>query len=142
MKVRARYNTGEDLKDYEIKSLRKEEFGRFGASVFSIYGEIENGKEYLVMGMIMFESYLGYLIDDNGFISTCPCYLFEIVDNKITPNWHFRLVGKEEETYPFVQAIWSYYELCFDKRAYESLIIEKTEESHQIYFKRKFEMSS
>ena len=140
MKVRCIYNTGEVLRAYENKPLNKDEFGRFGVSGNSEFNEITIGTEYLVMGLIIFETYQAYLIDDNGFISACPCQLFEVVDSKVNSNWHFRLIEKDEDIYPFVQVVCGYYELCFDKKAYENLIVEKDEESQRIYFRRKIEL--
>jgi hypothetical protein len=140
MRIKCIYNTGEDLRPYENKSLRKEELGRFGATGYTKYGELDIGKEYLVMGMIMFESYLAYLIDDNHIISICPCQLFEVLDTRIPPSWHFRLIERDEDLYPYIQAIWGYRELCFDKKTYENLIIEQTEETIELYFKRKKEL--
>ena len=92
------------------------------------------------MGLIFFETYQAYLIDDKGFISACPCQLFEVIDSKVNSNWHFRLIEKDEDIYPFVQAICGYYELCYDKKAYENIIVEKDEESQRIYFRRKIEL--
>jgi hypothetical protein len=137
MKVRCIKNEGNDLRSYEYEPIfGKEVFGRFGASGFTQY-EIEIGKEYIVMGIIIFQTYQAYLIDDSGFISTCPCQLFEILDDKIDTNWHFRLIDKDEDIYPFIQAIFGYTELCSDKKAYESLIVEKEEYAEQVYFKQK-----
>ena len=65
--------------------------------------------------------------------------MFEAIDHSVNADWHFRLVEKEEVIYPFVQAIIGYYELCFDKKAYENLIVEKGEEAQRIYFRRKME---
>ena len=142
MKVRCVYNTGESLRSYENKTLQKAELGRFGATGYSEYNELDIGKEYLVMGVIIFETYQAYLIDDSGFISACPCQLFEIVDNKMNSNWHFRLIEKNEDIYPFVQAIMGYPELCSDVKAYENLIVEKEEEAERIYFRRKIELEN
>lgn len=140
MKVRCINNTGESLRPFEYNPIiSKEILGRFGVTGHTIYGGLTLGTEYLVMGLITFESYLGYLIDDNGLIFVCPCQLFEVIDDKICLNWHFRLVEKEEEIYPFVQAIFGYQELCLDRKSYENLIIEKEEEATRIYFKRKIE---
>ena len=50
MKVRCIYNTGEALRPYENKPLKKDEFGRFGVTGCAKYG-LEIGKEYLVMGI-------------------------------------------------------------------------------------------
>jgi hypothetical protein len=141
MKVRCLYDKGEALRPYEYKSLSKDMMGRFGATGYSEYGGLTIGQEYLVMGIIIFETSQAYLIDDNGFISACPCQLFEIIDDKInSSNWHFRLINKDEDIYPFVQAVLGYYELCFDKKSYENLIVEKDVEAQRIYFRRKIEL--
>lgn len=142
MKVRCVNNTGLSLRSYEYSPITNQEvFGRFGVSEMAEYG-IEIGKEYLVMGLITFETYQAYLIDDNGFISACPCQLFEVVDSKVNSNWYFRLIEKDEDIYPFVQAILGYRELCSDKKAYENLIVEMEEGTQRIYFRRKKEFEN
>lgn len=140
MRVRCIYNTGEDLRRYENKPLIEEELGRFKTTSFTQFGEIEIGKEYLVMGIIIFESYQSYLVDDSGVISACPCQLFEVIDDKINATWHFRLIEENEDVYPFVQAIYGYSELCLDKKSYENLIVEQNEEAMRTYFRRKIEL--
>ena len=139
MKIKCIGNRHQSLNDYEYKSLDRGEFGRFGISSEGEYS-ITVGKEYLVMGMIQFDSYLSYLIDDSGLILTVPCYLFAIIDPKICTNCSFRLIDKQEEIYPFVQAIWGYADLCFNKQAYVDLIVEMTENAQRIYFRRKIEL--
>lgn len=139
MKVKCIYNTGMDLRPYENKSMQVEQLGRFGASGLSKYGEVSLGKEYLVMGIIVFETYQAYLIDD-GLISACPCQLFEIMDKKISANWDARTIEKDENIYPYIQMIIGYQELCSDKASYEKLIVEKEEEAQRIYFRRKIEV--
>ena len=124
MKVRCLYNNGKALRAYEYKSLSEDMMGRFGATGYTEYGELDIGKDYWVMGIIVFETYQAYLIDDNGLISACPCQLFEVIDNKVNLNWRFRLIEKDEDIYPFIQAIFGYPELCSDKKAYENLIVE------------------
>ena len=125
MKIRCINNTGEALRHYEYKSLRNDVMGRFGTTQYSEYGALDVGKEYFVMGIIVFETYQSYLIDGDGLIMACPCQLFELIDHKVNSDWHFRLIEKQENIYPFVQAIIGYYELCFDKKSYENLIVEK-----------------
>lgn len=140
MKIRSINNTGLSLRSYEYEPVtNKKVFGRFGVSEMAEYG-IEIGKEYLVMGLITFQTYQAYLIDDSGFISACPCQLFEVVDNKVNSNWHFRLIEKDEDIYPFVQAILGYPELCSNKKAYENLIVKMEQETRRIYFRRKMEL--
>ncbi len=141
MKVQCIKNTGADLRPYEYEPIHNNDvLGRFGVTGNGEFNEIVIGKEYLVMGIIIFKTYQAYLIDDNGFISACPCQLFEVLDDKINTNWLFRIVDKEEDIYPFVQAIFGYPELCLDKKAYENLIVEKDEETERVYFKRKIEL--
>jgi hypothetical protein len=140
MKVRCISNTGEALRDFEYKVLEKNRLGRFGATGYTTYGGITIGAEYIVMGLITFESFQAYLIDDNGFISVAPCQLFEVLDNRIHSNWHFRLIDNNEDIYPYIQSIFGYPELCMDKEAYENLIIEMDEEYRKIYFRRKIEL--
>ena len=138
MKVRCLYKTGLDLRPYEGKILLDGQFGRFGASGNSIYGEITIGQEYLVMGIVVFETYQGYLIDD-GLISVCPCQLFEVTDENVGVNWHVRTIEKDEDIYPYIQMVIGYPEFCSDKKAYDKLIVEKEEEAQRVYFKRKIE---
>lgn len=140
MTIRCINNSGISLRPYEYRPMiNKEEFGRFGASEITEYG-IEVGKEYLVMGLIIFQTYQAYLVDDNGFIVVCPCQLFDISDNRLGSNWHFRIIDKDEEIYPFVQAVFGYPEFCSDLKAYENLIVEMEEEAQRIYFRRKIEL--
>jgi len=138
MRIRCVHNTGADIRPYEYDALEPSQFGRFGASEKTNYGQIEIGKEYQVMGMILFKSYLSYLVDDQGFVSVLPCQLFNVVDGRIHRDWEFRLIGNHEDIYPLVQAIWGYPELCSDVRSYEKLI-EQDEEALTLYFKRKME---
>lgn len=142
MKIKCVNNTGEALRGYEYKSLRKDILGRFGATGYTEYNELVIGKEYLVMGVVVFETYSGYLIDDNGFISVCPCQLFEIIDDKLSSNWHFRLIPKDEDIYPFIQALFGYEEFCSDKKSYENLIINKDQQAQGIYFRNKIEFET
>lgn len=140
MRICCTKNRGVDLQFYEYETINDAEiFGRFGVSRNATY-EIELGKEYFVMGIIIFKTYQAYLIDYNGSISIFPCQLFEIVDNRVNSNWHFRIIDIDEDIYPFIQCILGYYELCFDKQSYENLIVEKDEKAELIYFKRKREL--
>lgn len=138
MKVRCIYNTGEALRIYENKALNKDEFGRFGASGHTEFG-LDIGKEYLVMGMILGEGSLNYLIDDGGYVSTYPYPLFEVIDNKLPSSWFFRTLKNTDVNYPFQESIWGYFELVFDDNHFGKLI-EMEEETLRIYFKRKMEL--
>lgn len=139
MIVRCLHNSGESLRLYEYQHLDKGSVGRFGASGHTLYNNLKLGKRYLVMGLVIFETYQAYLLDSEGFTFTAPCQLFEIIDSEINQSWHFRLMDKEENIYPFIQSIIGYPELCSDKKAYEKLIVDRDEESHRIYFRRKTE---
>ncbi|EJL72856.1 hypothetical protein [Chryseobacterium populi] len=143
MKVRCISNKGEFLREYEYKNMfDRQEFGRFGASANSEYNDLVIGNEYIVMGIIIFQTYQAYLLDDNEFVFACPCQLFEILENKLENNWEFRLIEKGEEIYPYIQAIIGYSELCINKKAYENLIIEKDEDEIVRYFEKKAQIIS
>lgn len=140
MKARCVNNTGSILRSYELEHISNESaFGRFGVSETTVY-PIDVGREYLVMGLIVFQSYVAYLVDDDGYICACPCQLFEIVDDRVNLSWRFRVVEKNEEIYPFVQAILGYPELCSDLKSYQKLIFDEEQEAQQIYFVRKTEI--
>ena len=133
MVVKCIYNTGKVLLDYDRKPL--------GASEYTTYGQLEVGEESLVMGMIMRQGYLTYLLDSAGVISTCPSQLFEVLNNRIPTIWHFKSYTKDHFNYINREAVWGYHELVFDDTHYESLI-EMDEEAHSIYFKRKIELEN
>lgn len=142
MKVRCIYNTGEALRDYEYQRLKKTSLGRFGATGHSEYGALDIGTEYLVMGIVVFKTYQGYLIDSGRLPSVFPCQLFELVDDNVNDDWHYRLIEKSEDIYPFVQAVFGYKEFCHDPMSYEKLIVDIDEEALQIYFDRKAEVET
>ena len=140
MKVRCLYNTGEVLRNYDKKTLEKDKLGRFGATSNTCFGLVIN-KEYVVMGMILGEGVLDYLIDDGGYVSAYPYPLFEVLDNQLPQSWYFRSLKDTDKNYPYQEAIWGYYELAFDDDHYEKLV-EMDEESIRIYFKRKMEFET
>jgi len=140
MKIKCINNTGESLRSYENTNLKKEELGRFGATGYTEYGLVI-GKEYLVMGMIFGEGSLDYLIDDGRVISTYPYPLFEVIVNDISPKWFFKSFKKDDDNYPYQEAVWGYYELVFDENHYEELV-EMEEKAHRIYFRRKIELEN
>ncbi len=129
MKVKCIFNTGKALLDYERIPL--------GTTDITQYGQLEIGKEYLVMGMIMTDGYLTYLVDDD-VINACPYQFFEITDSQLTPNWYFKALTKQDKNYPNQEAVWGYYELCFNDNHYAQLV-DMEESAMRIYFKRKIE---
>lgn len=139
MKVRCVYNTGKVLREYDNKPLSKDELGQFGTTEYTEFGLII-GKEYLVMGMMLGEGTLDYLIDDGGYIFAYPYPLFEITDNKLPSSWFFKSLKNTDENYPYQEAIWGYYELVFDETHYEKLVVDIDEEALRIYFRRKIEL--
>jgi len=138
MKVRCIHNTGEALRVYENKPLSKNELGKFGTTGNTVFG-LPIGKEYIVMGMILGEGILGYLIDDGGYVSVYPYPLFEVIDNKLPTSWFFKSLKNTNENYPYLEAIWGYYELVYDDVHFEKLS-DVDEEAQRIYFRRKIEL--
>lgn len=131
MEVKCIHNTGKILIGYHRKPL--------GSSAITQYGELKIGKKYLVMGVIMSNGYLTYLIDNNDVISACPYQLFEVTNHVITPNWYFRALTIDDNNFPNQEAVWGYYELCFIDNHFEQLLT-MNEDAHRIYFKRKIEI--
>lgn len=142
MKAKCIANTGAFLREFETSPLDKDQFGRFGASFYTEYGEVTIGEEYVIMGIISYESHVGFLFDDNGWIGTAPCQLFEITDPTIPADWQFRLIGKDERIYPFIQSFVGYKELCEDKASYGKLRVDFDKDTSLIYFQRKVELEN
>lgn len=138
MKIRCIHNTGKALRAYESAPLRADKLGRFGATGQTEFG-LTIDKEYMVMGMILGEGTLDYIIDDGGYVSACPYPLFEVVSNKLPSSWFFKAFKNTDSNYPYQEAIWGYYELISDNTHYEKLV-EVDEEAMRIYFRRKIEL--
>lgn len=138
MKVRCVNNTGEALRAYEDKFLRKDELGKFGSTGYTEFG-LTIGDEFIVMGMLLGNGTLSYLINDGRVIGSYPYALFEVIDNKLPTSWFFKSLKNTDENYPYQEAVWGYYELVFNNRHYEQLI-DFEEEAHRTYFKRKIEL--
>ncbi len=64
MIVKCIHNTGKVLLDYDRKPT--------GLSKYTTYGQLEVGEEFLVMGMIMQQGFLTYLLDSAGVFTTLP----------------------------------------------------------------------
>lgn len=130
MIIRCIQNTADVLFEYERRP-----FGTFKQTEYGL----EIGKEFLVMGMIMSDGFLSYLIDDHPVIGAYPYQLFGIVDGTVPDNWYFKSYTHDSQDYVNKEAVWGYYELVFEDDHYYKLI-EMEEESHRIYFKRKIEL--
>lgn len=101
---------------------------------------LELEKEYLVMGITLAEKQLWYLVDEQGRPSFYPYQLFQITNASISPNWHFKLYNEDDEIFPFdKEAMWGYFELCFDANHYEQLV-NRDVKALELYFKRKIEL--
>ncbi|MBW7877459.1 MAG: hypothetical protein H3C47_15890 [Candidatus Cloacimonetes bacterium] len=102
------------------------------------YG-LELEKEYLVMGMVLAENQLWYLVDEHGKPDFYPYQLFQVTEASLGHNWHFKLYSDDDGVFPFnKQSIWGYSELCFDKKHYEGLV-DREPGALQLYFMRKAE---
>ena len=138
MKIRCVYNTGEVLRNYETKSLKEDELSKFGFTENTQFGLTIN-KEYIVVGMFLSEGTLNYLIDESDHVSAYSCLLFQVVENKIPSTWFFRSLKINDINYPYLEAIWGYYELVFDDNHYEKLVYND-EGAMITYFNRKKEL--
>ena len=105
------------------------------------YG-LEIEKEYWVMGVVLAENQLWYLVDENSRPGFYPFQLFQILDPSIHSGWNIKLYEKDDGIFPFYKiAIWGYSELCFDETHYEKLV-ERDSEALRTYFKRKLELET
>lgn len=133
MIIRAKFNTGKALRDYEDQALLPEQFGKFGASEYTQYG-FSVGEEFFVVGMLLTEGNLRYLINSDRLVGTYPYQLFEVVDTRLPTGWCFNAFPSNQK-----QAVWGYQEWCFDPKHHEALI-EMDDDAHLIFFKRKIEL--
>lgn len=103
---------------------------------------LELEKEYLVMGIVLAEKQLWYLVDEKSRPSFFPYQLFEVTDASISTNWHFKLYSEDDGIFPFdKEAMWGYYDLCFDENHYEQ-IVDREPGALELYFKRKTEIEN
>lgn len=100
------------------------------------YGALEIGEEYVVMGMILTQGSIFYLINGGRVISACPKILFQITDYNIPNSWYFNSFSPDYYNFVNMEAVWGYFELCFVDTHYEELI-DMNENAHKIYFARK-----
>ena len=126
LKAICKHNTGEFFKKNELPT------GVFSSTLFNL--EIE--KEYLVMGIVLTGKFIFYLSDENGRPFLYPSELFQVSDNKISSNWYFKSIPKNESV--DIDAIWGYLELC-NQEGYFDQLMDRDDTAMRIYFKRKIE---
>ncbi len=113
----------------------------FGIFESSEYGELEIGREYMVMGMVIFDGLLRYITDDGELVGAYPWQLFEILDHMLPVSWYFNSVDLRSSEFPNKEAIWGFYELVFEEKYFEELS-ELERNAIEVYFKRKKEIIS
>ena len=101
------------------------------------YGLLKK-KEYLVMGIMTNSQGLYYLIDENGKPDLYPSELFEITIHELPSTWCFKAYSRNEDIYPYIQAVWGYRELVYNEDHYEQLV-DRNSEAIRLYFMRKQE---
>lgn len=133
MIVKCKLNTGKELREYENLTLLPEQFGRFGVSEYTKY-DFSIGEEFFVVGMILSDNNLHYLINSGRVVGTYPYQLFEIIDSRLPSSWHFNTLQNNS-----TQALWGYYEWCFDNQEHYQNLIEMEESAHLRFFSKKIE---
>ena len=103
MKVRCVSNSGMDLRPYEYEQIGEDILADLEHQLYTIW--YRNWSCIFGDGNYYLSNLSAYLIDDDGCILSCPCQLFEVLDERLIFNWEFRTIGKDEGIYPFVQAI-------------------------------------
>ena len=125
MKVKCKTNKAEVA--FKGKSLP------FGTASDSVYG-VDIDVIYTVLGMVIWKKELSYLIYTGDFIELCPYQLFEVINPKLSNSWFFKSYSLNDGY--DVEAVWGYYEFCFDEEHYEN-VVSNNREGMDIFFKRK-----
>jgi hypothetical protein len=97
------------------------------------------GKEYTVMGIMVYEKSIFYLLDEDSAPYWYPTVLFSVSDGKISSNWYFKIITENES--PYAEAIWGYYDLCFVK-GYSDRLMDRKEYEMRIYFREKMKIEN
>lgn len=121
------------IRDAELREVTSHKVEKYDYS-----SEIEIGKEYRVMGLMLPDdrNCLYYLIDDDDRPWWHPYLLFDISDNSLPDNWYIKVSQKE-----YLGGIYylsGFYELCNDPDYYVALI-ERKAYAVDTYYKRKRE---
>ena len=103
------------------------------------YG-LELNNQYLVMGIIVHDHGVSYLLDKNSTPSFFPSQLFDIVDNTFPPDWGIMLMKDSEYIYS-ITCICGYKELVEDENYYYDLLLAEGD-ARSIYFMRKSELEN
>jgi hypothetical protein len=128
MKIKCIANTGEAFANYELP------YGFFRTTEFGI----EIGQEYVVMGFLMSENLLMYLIDDGGIPQFLPFQLFEISEAALPTHWYMKVYTFQDKYYPYRQSIAGFEDLLNDE--YLDNLLEQEESAIQQYFRKKTEI--
>jgi hypothetical protein len=124
MKVICKYNNGSIFKENEIPP---------GYSLETEFA-LEVEKEYIVMGIILYNKFLLFLVDEFSNPFWYPSILFTIQDNKISSSWYFKYFHQKDNN--LAEAIWGYYELCLDEN-HNDRLMDREADDLQIYFRHK-----
>jgi hypothetical protein len=99
--------------------------------------QIRIDKEYFIMGIVMWQNALMYLVDENGKPDWYPVELFELTDHTIPSFWFFKNFNKDESE--DIVFVCGYYELCLEDGHYDKLL-ERDADALKTYFDRKKEL--
>jgi hypothetical protein len=129
MKVKAIATYGKDLSKKSLEAFHhpEEEFQLNIGDIYTIYGI------NMCLGVI---HYLTFDKWGNAPFWT-PAELFEIVDNRLPPEWYYKFYGYDKDI--SINAVWGYKELVLDPSYYDNLI-ERRGEAIPIFNKRKSEI--
>jgi len=106
-----------------------------GYSEKTYFGGVRVGEEYTVVGMTLVDDILHYIVDE-GTPVNYPYMLFEIIDSRLPPMWHFNKIDLPATE---ISAVWGYYELCFDPDHYDALF-DSERNACTLYYQRKKEI--
>jgi hypothetical protein len=133
MRVKAIATSGKNLSNKSLEALHSndEEF------------QLNIGDIYTVYGINVWRGIVHYLTFDKWYNNPfwTPAELFEIVDNRLPPDWHFKFYGYEDKHMDLVNAVFGYKELALNPRHYFELI-NREGDSSLIFKTRKKEIDA
>lgn len=104
--------------------------------------QLNIGDTYVVYGISMFLETIQYLTFDKWGNAPFwhPAELFEIVDNRLPPEWYYEFYGyNDKSTDLLLNALWGYKELVLDADHYDQLI-EREPDAMSIFDQRRKEI--
>jgi hypothetical protein len=101
--------------------------------------QMDIGDSFIVYGINIWVGVVNYLVFDkyreNPFWT--PAELFEVVDNRLPPNWYFKYYGEDNRDMDLVSAVWGYKEIALNPDHYFGLIERSLKDIQTFHFRQR-----